>query len=247
VTAGTLRPEGDRAPGAGTPAARRRLVLAATALAALAELGHLAALWQEYPFMPVLGYFHLAVSALYGLLLATLVTDADRVRARAGAVLAGGTAVLFVLSRTLGIPAVLTFWRLEVTPVGVLTTLVEIGLVAVLVLLHRRPPPPPAAAATGAATGAGTVDEAGGTAGGATAARPDRAGRSLLARRPRLRRVLGAAVVLLGLTNLFPVLWIPLGDYLADPSIAPTPVREVSILLVVLGLTLLLPRRRRQR
>ena len=243
MTAGTLRSESDRSPVGATPAARRRLVLAATALTALAELGHLVALWQEYRFMPVLGYFHLAVSALYGLLLATLVTDADRVRARAGAVLAGGTALLFVLSRTLGIPAVLTFWRLEVTAVGVLTTLVEIGLVAVLVLVHRRPPPPPAAAATGATA----VDKAGGATGGATAARPDRAGRSLLARRPRLRRVLGAAVVLLGLTNLFPVLWIPLGDYLADPSIAPTPVREVSILLVVLGLTLLFPRRRRQR
>jgi hypothetical protein len=98
-----------------------------------AEAGHLVAAYEEADAWPLLSGCHVIFAAVYGLLSAALLRRPPGRRAvRTATSMALTLPLLWLGTRTLGLPTYLTFTQLEVTPAGIGTTLVEVALVAAL-------------------------------------------------------------------------------------------------------------------
>jgi hypothetical protein len=109
----------------------RRQLIAGLVLAA--EIGHLVAAFEEAAGWPLLSGAHLLLAAAYGRLFIALLRPAPgRWAVRAATTLALVLPLIWLGTRTLGLPTYLTFTRLEVTPGGIVTTLVEVALAAAL-------------------------------------------------------------------------------------------------------------------
>ncbi len=179
-----------------------------------AWLAHLAAGWQEWVLFPLLAGVHLVVAVGLGLLLAGVVTGGPgRWPLRLGIALAAASALIWVLTRTVGVPSLLVFRPVEVTVTGLVATTADIGVAAVLWLRLRNSP-------SSVTTG------------------------------PRLHRwvrpVTGTVLAVLGAGLLTNVFFVPIDVLIADPSLAPSPVREVALVFLLLGaVALLSPRRGR--
>lgn len=98
-----------------------------------AEAGHLVAAYEEAAAWPLLSGCQVIFAAVYGLLSAALLRRPPGRRAvRTATGMALTLPLLWLGTRTLGLPTYLTFTRLEVTPAGISTTLVEVALAAAL-------------------------------------------------------------------------------------------------------------------
>jgi hypothetical protein len=101
-------------------------------LALVAEAGHLLAALDEWPQWIVRGLFQTVAAAAQGVLLAALVVGPGWRAIRRGAYLNLLLALLWVFSRTAGVPSVVTLHRLPVGPLDALTALVEVAAGALL-------------------------------------------------------------------------------------------------------------------
>ncbi|MQA13786.1 MAG: hypothetical protein GEV09_06305 [Pseudonocardiaceae bacterium] len=182
------------------------------AVLVFAWLAHLAAGWQEWIVMPLLAGTHLAVAAGLGLLLTGMVTgEPGRRPLRLGVALAVTSALIWVWTRTVGVPSLLVFRPVEVTVTGLIATIADLVVAGVLWLRLRYSPAP-------AATGP---------------------------RLPRwVRPTAGTVLAVLGAGLLTNVFFVPIDVLIADPSLAPSPVREVALVFLLLGAVTLLPPRR---
>jgi hypothetical protein len=103
-----------------------------------AELGHLTAAWTEARAWPLISGFHILVACALGFVFAGLRKPEPRRRTiRFATVLAIALPVLYLLTRVFGLPTILSLTRLDVEPVGVVVTALEVGL-AVVLLRSRR-------------------------------------------------------------------------------------------------------------
>lgn len=108
-------------------------------LAFAAELGHLAAAWIEAPGWPLISGFHVTMACFLGLIFAGLLKPEPRARTiRRATILAVVVPVLYILTRTLGLPTYVTFTRLPVDPVGVVVTVIELALAVLLIVRPAR-------------------------------------------------------------------------------------------------------------
>lgn len=114
-------------------AGRVRPLQFATGLVLAAELGHLAAVFQEWPEWVLRGAFQTAAAGLQGLLLAGLLTGPSRKTVRRGVVLNVVLPALWLVSRTIGIPSYVTFQRLPFGVVDLFTSAVEVAAAVLLV------------------------------------------------------------------------------------------------------------------
>ncbi|HET6211802.1 MAG TPA: hypothetical protein VFE14_02905 [Micromonosporaceae bacterium] len=112
-------------------------VRAAAILVLVAELGLLLSVLDEWPQWALRGIFYTVSAIAQGVLLASLLVGPGRKAIRRGAVLNVLFALLWLLSRTVGVPSILTLHRLPVGIVDTLTALAEVG-VAVLLIAEWR-------------------------------------------------------------------------------------------------------------
>jgi hypothetical protein len=113
-------------------------VSVAAVLVIAAEAGHLLSALDEWPEWLVRGIFHTGVAALQGLLLASLVVGAGATAIRRGAMLNLLLALLWLISRTAGVPSIVTLHRLSVGPVDTITALAELAVAGLLYTEWRR-------------------------------------------------------------------------------------------------------------
>jgi hypothetical protein len=113
-----------------------------------AELGHLSAAWTEARAWPLISGFHILVASALGFVFAGLRKPEPRRRTiRFATVLAVALPVLYLLTRVFGLPTIVSLTRLDVEPVGVVVTAVEVVLAVVLLGARRAVPAPTPAAA----------------------------------------------------------------------------------------------------
>lgn len=111
------------------------------ALAFTAEIGHLAAAVVEAPAWPLISGFHILVAAALGLIGVGLLRQRPRRRVlRYGRLLAIAVPVLWLTSRSVGLPLLLTFTRLEVDPLGITVSLTELTLAVTLLVIDVQGP-----------------------------------------------------------------------------------------------------------
>lgn len=182
----------------------------------VAELAHLAAAWQQWVLLPLLAGIHLAVAGVLGLLLAGLVTGGPGRRALHWGI--GVMAASALVWLATHTLGVPSLLTLRPAEVTAAGVAATVADVALIVVLGLRL--------------RATVPSV-----GRRAPSPDGS---------RARVVLGTSLAVLGVGLLTNVFFVPLDVLLDDPSIAPSPVREVAIALVLIGAVLLMAPRRAQ-
>lgn len=111
-------------------------------LALAAELGHLVAAWTEAEAWPLISGFHIAVAYCWGFVFAGLRKPRPRkVTVGFAVVLAVSLPLMYLFTRTVGLPTYVTFTRLPTGPVGVVVSLTEVALAVALLAMRRRPAP----------------------------------------------------------------------------------------------------------
>jgi len=124
-----LRPPAARLREATSRISRVRL---AAVLVLAAELGHLLAILNEWPLWEVRGAFHTVAAVAQGLLAASLLVGPGHKALRRGAILNLLLAVLWLFSRTMGIPSIVTLQRLPIGVLDALTAAVEVAAAIVI-------------------------------------------------------------------------------------------------------------------
>lgn len=140
-------------PGRSVWARARRVprVRAAAVFVLAAEVGHLVSVLGEWPQWIVRGLFQTVAAGAQGMLLAALLVGPGRRAVRRGAFINLMLVLLWLFSRTAGVPSVVALHRLPVGPVDTLTALAEAAAGTLLLLewyaimrADRRPGAPAA-------------------------------------------------------------------------------------------------------